>query len=143
MSSDRISHLVFRLYGPVTGVTQGRRWITPGMEALLRELSADFAEWLFCEDAREDDLAALESLRLDRLIPRDRWLFDSGGFRADFPRELIDGLVTRTGARREELLWIDDRPAVTSSVIRAGMHAVVFVDAFRLRRNLVLRGLVK
>ena len=113
------------------------------MEALLIELSEGFTEWLFCEDVREDDLLALENLRLDRLIPRDRWLWASGGFRAELPGELIKGLAARTGGRPEELLWIDDRPAVTSSVIRAGMNAVIFVDAFRLRRNLVLRGLVK
>jgi len=76
------------------------------------------------------------------LIPGANWLFASGRFRAD-PQELIKELMIRTGGRREDLLWIDDRPAVTSSVIRARVNAVIFVDALRLRRNLVLRGLVK
>ena len=55
----------------------------------------------------------------------------------------MDEFLAQAGCGREELLHIDDRPAVTSAVIRAGMNAVVFVDASRLRRNLKLRGLVK
>ena len=143
MSRASAPHLVFRLHGVVVQEAHGAPRFTPGMEVLLGELSGDFPQWLFCEGVREDAVLALRNLRLDQLIPRDRWLFASGRFRADLPHELIKELMARTGRRREELLWVDDRPAVTSSVIRAGMNAVIFVDAFRLRRNLVLRGLVK
>jgi hypothetical protein len=144
MSLPSAPHLVFRLEGVVMREAHGAPCFTPGMEVLLSELSGDFTQWLFCEDPWEEDTAlASENLRLDRLIPRDRWLFSSGRFRADLPKELIIELVRRTGGRREDLLWIDDRPAVTAAVLRAGMNAVIFVDAFRLRRNLVLRGLVK
>ena len=143
MSRAGVPHLVFRLHGVVVQEAHGAPRFTAGMDVLLGELSGDFPQWLFCEGVREDTALALENLRLDQLIPRDKWLFASGRLSADLPGELIKELVTRTGAQREELLWIDDRPAVTSSVIRAGMNAVIFVDAFRLRRNLVLRGLVK
>jgi hypothetical protein len=113
------------------------------MGELLGELSTDFTLWLFCEPTQERLAEVLETLQLDRLICRVRWLFASERFCVAMPKELIEELVARTGGRQEELLWIDDRPAVTSAVIRAGMNAVVFVDVFRLRRNLVLRGLVK
>ncbi len=142
MSRARAPHLVFRFHGVVMREAHEVPSFTPGMEVLLKELSGDFTQWLFCEGAGEDT-AALENLRLERLIPADKWLFASGRFRADLPNELIKELMARTGGRREELLWIDDRPAVTSSVIRAGINAVIFVDAFRLRRNLVLRGVIK
>jgi hypothetical protein len=143
MSLASAPHLVFRLDGVVVREALGAPCFTPGMEVLLSELSRGFTQWLFCEDARADTTLALKNLRLDRLIPGDRWLFSSGRFRADFPKELINELVMRTGGRREDLLWIDNRPAVTAAVLRAGMNAVIFVDTFRLRRNLVLRGLVK
>lgn len=143
MTGPGTCHLVFRLEGVVTRTESGARAVTPGMGELLKELSSDFKMWLFCEGAEEELAPILEGLQLERVIPRIRWLFASELFRADIPGRLIRQLVRRTAARREDLLWIDDRPSVTAGVIRAGMNAAVFVDAFRLRRNLVLRGLVK
>src|SRR5208282_2063722 len=101
---------------------------TPGMGELLRELSEDFNLWLFCEQPEEELSPVVGGLRLDEIFPRERQLFASGRFSTDLPAQLTDELLARTGARPEELLWIDNRPAVTSAVIRAGMNAVVFVD---------------
>ena len=143
MSEPVVHHLVFRLHGVVMQKSLGPACMTPDMGDLLRELSRDFIVWLFCEPSREELAPVMESLQLDQMIPRAHWLFASGRLCAEKPKELIEELMARTGGRREELLWIDDRPAVATAVIRAGMHAVAFVDAFRLRRNLVLRGLVK
>ncbi len=143
MTGPSIRHFVFRLQGVVMQAASSARGMTPGIGQLFSELSADFKLWLFCEPDREELAPIAGNLKLDNMIPRARWLFASGELCAEKPKELIEELVRRTGGRREEILWIDDRPAVTSAVIRAGMNAVVFVDAFRLRRNLVLRGLVK
>jgi hypothetical protein len=143
MIKEVTRHIVFRLAGVVTQASHGAPCLIPGMGELLQELSPDFTLWLFCEPVPEEPVAVLESLQLDRLISRARWLFASERFCVAMPKELIEELMVRTDGRQGELLWIDDRPAVTSAMIRAGLNAVVFVDAFRLRRNLVLRGLVQ
>ena len=143
MTVSGARHLVVRLSGVVIQTASGAPRVTPGMEELLRELSEEFTLWLLCEGPEEGLALVVEGLRLNRVIPRSHWFFISEGLRADMPKEAVEGLVARTGGSREAFLLIDDRPAVTTAVIRAGMNAVVFVDAFRLRRNLVLRGLVK
>ena len=136
-------HFIFRLRGVVVQTDRGTPRMTPGMGDLLQELSPDFNLWLFCEAAEDELSLMIDGLQLAPMVPATRRLSAAGNFRTDMPEELVDALVKRTGGPRESLLWIDDRPSVTSAVIRAGMNAVVFVDIFRLRRNLVLRGLVK
>ncbi len=153
MKGPRIRHLVFRLEGVVMRTVPAPSRVTPGMAELVEELGADFDLWLFCESPEAELAPVLESLQLDRLVPRNHWLFPSEGFRGGeqsgrvkgglVPKGLVEGIRRRTGARREGLLVIDDRPAVTAAAIRTGINAVAFVDASRLRRNLVLRGLVR
>jgi hypothetical protein len=117
--------------------------LADGIQDLLTSLNGVLDAWLFCEIAEAVMAPTMERLMLDRCVPRSRWLFSSGRFRVEMPGELIARLMERMAARREELLWVDDRPAVTAALIRAGMNAVAFVDPFRLRRNLVLRGLLQ
>ena len=143
MTGPGSHHLVFRLDGVVAQTRLAAVVVGPGMGRLLREIAPVFLLWLFCDGQEKETAAAAETLRLDGLVPRSRWLFASEGFRVDLPDQLVGRLMERTGAPREEIIWIDDRPAVTSALIRAGMNAVAFVDAPRLRRNLVLRGLIK
>ena len=120
--------------------------VDAGIEELLISINGVLDSWLFCEIDGNDIVSAMERLGIERCIPRTRWLFSSEDrqrLRVDVPRELIAAIAERVKAPRETLLWIDDRPRVTAALIRAGMNAVAFVDAFRLQRNLVLRGLLQ
>lgn len=119
--------------------------VTAGIEELLASVDSLLDSWLFSEIDRGVIAPALKRLGIDRRIPANRWLFSSDNrrLRVDAPRELIGAITRRLNAPRTALLWIDDRPSVTARVIRGGSNAVVFVDAFRLRRNLVLRGLLE
>ena len=129
--------------GSLSELMLGRLCVGPGVEPFLAEVSVHFKLWLFCEAPHEVVTPTLLRLRLDRFFPRDRWLFSSTACNADRAESLIERLPQITGASLGELLWIDDRAAVDAAVLRAGLNAVAYVDPFRLRRNLVLRGLLK
>ena len=114
--------------------------------ATLVSVNGVLDSWLFCEIDGDVIASTLERLRIERCIPGSQWLFSSGNHRSlrvNAPAELIAALPERVMSGQEQLVWIDDRPAVTAALIRAGMNAVVFIDAPRLRRNLVLRGLLQ
>ena len=129
--------------GSLSELMLGRLCVGPGVEPFLAEVSVHFKLWLFCEAPYEVVTPTLLRLRLDRFFPRDRWLFSSTACNADRAESLIERLPQIIGASLGELLWIDDRAAVDAAVLRAGLNAVAYVDPFRLRRNLVLRGLLK
>jgi hypothetical protein len=143
MSARPSSQIILRLEGVVVRPGMTGPEVVPGMAELLREMGPLFPLWLYGEQREGEGATAAERLRLDSLVPRFHWIFASEDLPGDAPERLVTNLMVRTGADRDRLLWVDDRPAMTSSVIRAGMNAVVFVDAFRLRRNLVLRGLLR
>ena len=143
MSASADHQIILRLEGVVARPGPAGPEMRPGMGELLGEIAGSFPLWLFCERSRGEAASAAERLSLGGFVPRTRWLFASKDLPVEAPERLVTNLMRRTGARRDELLWVDDRPAVTSATIRAGMNAVVFVDAFSLRRNLVLRGLLK
>ncbi len=115
--------------------------ITPGIEEVVAALDGRSC-WLFCELPPEPLQPTLERLALERLFPRERRYYPRESCRSGRPKGPFARLVTLTRARGEELLWIDDRPAVAALAIRSGLNAVAFVDSKRLRRNLVLRGLL-
>ncbi len=125
----------------VTQVLNGLH-LTDGMEALIAEVGSVLTPWLYFEIPEPDLAPAIFRLKLDRRVPGSRWLFSSGNAGEDFARRLAARLQERMEARQEELLWVDDRGEVTSAAIRAGVNAVTFVDSRRLRRNLVLRGVL-
>lgn len=113
------------------------------MIVILREISEQYDLWLFCEGDRLGILPSLQRLDLGRFFQPEHWLFTPElGFRAQMP-ELIPELLSASKANLDELLWVDDRSMVTSAATRAGLNAITYVDPFRFRRNLLLRGLVE
>jgi hypothetical protein len=121
----------------------GRLCLGAGVEQFLVEAETRFTLWLFCEAPEPAIAPVLVRLGLERLLPRSRWIFSSTLWQAGSAGALIARLSGITGAAPGELLWIDDRAAVDAALLRAGLNAVAYVDPFRLRRNLVLRGLLK
>ena len=117
--------------------------LTAGIEKLLPEVAGRLECWLYCEGTVEELTPRLLRLRLDRFFPENRRLFSADGLRTDRPSELVPALLARTASHIDELLWIDDRSSVDAALIRAGVNAAAFVDSYRLRRNLVLRGLIR
>jgi hypothetical protein len=129
--------------GSLSDLILGRLCVGPGVSQFLAEVSVRFTPWLFCEVPEEVLAPTILRLRLDRFFEKDRWLFSSAACNAERVGSLTERLQRITGASLGELLWIDDRAAVAAAVLRAGLNAVAYVDPFRLRRNLVLRGLLK
>jgi FMN phosphatase YigB (HAD superfamily) len=53
-------------------------------------------------------------------------------------------IISQTaGQPKGRCLVVDSRAYITSEALRYGLHAVVWVDTFRLQRELLLRGVVR
>jgi hypothetical protein len=113
------------------------------MSDLLNEITRQFDLWLVCEADRLRMLPALQRLGLSLFFQPDRWIFSPElGKQAQIP-QIIPELLSISMAGLGELLWVDNRSMVDSAAIRAGLNAVAYVDPYRFRRNLVLRGMIE
>jgi 2-haloacid dehalogenase len=112
----------------------------PGSVALVRELSAaGVPMWGLTNWSHElwphapvlfDFLALLEDVVVS----------GTEGVAKPDPR-IFEIVRARTGHDLAHLVFVDDRPANVEAAAEAGMDALVFTDAERLRRDLRARGL--
>ncbi len=88
------------------------------------------AEWL---------LPALTRGGLARIFPACKiaYVADLGGFSG-----LLDALVERGVIMPGQTLWVDAHSPHTSAALRKGIDAAIFEDAWRLRRDLGMWGLL-
>ena len=102
----------------------------PALTCELRLVSDYPAEWL---------LPALARGGLARIFPASEiaYVADFWGFSG-----LFDALVKRGVIVPGQTLWVDAHSPRTSAALRKGIDAAIFEDAWRLRRDLGMWGLL-
>jgi len=110
-----------------------------GMPALLSDLALTYELCLISDYPAEWLLPALARGGLGRIFPASEiaYVADLGGFPGIF-----DALVERGMIVPGQTLWVDAHSPRTSEALRQGIDAAIFEDAWRLRRDLGMWGLL-
>lgn len=110
-----------------------------GVPALLSDLALTCELRLVSDYPAEWLLPALARGGLARILPAYEIAYVAG--LGGFPG-LFDALVERGVIVPGQTLWVDAHSPRTSEVLRKGIDAAIFEDAWRLRRDLGMWGLL-
>jgi len=114
--------------------------IDPGLLALVSELSLRREVVLFSDYPK----SWLSELDLDGtiagLFSRVVYLEEMGC--SNIQAGIFDQLVLDHQVRAGECIWVDGDPLRTSMSLRRGIDAIIYVDAYLLRRELQLRSIL-
>ena len=116
--------------------------LSPGMADLLAEARTEYECWLV-SSYPSDWLQALDQ-RLGLSImfsPARVQVFPQAGLGKCLP-DVFVWAIQKAQKRMESCLWVAGEAAMTTSAVRVGLNAIVFADSRRLRRELVLRGML-
>jgi hypothetical protein len=110
--------------------------------SLLADLAARVDLQLVCDYPRAWWEPAAARHELDQFFSGEAIFYAAEqGLPPDY-RAYFEALVSAGVIRRGRSLWVDHHSPRTSAAIRGGVHAAIFVDAERFRRDLGLWGLL-
>lgn len=116
--------------------------VEPGMLDLLEELCGNYDLKLVSDYPREWLIPILRRTGFRRWFVADNMFFLAEHSHVLEGERLFPELMAAAVLFPGKSLWVDYISSRTSSAIRRGIDAAIFVDARRLRRDLSLWGLV-
>lgn len=108
------------------------------VRAIVRELPAHVAQWVLCGLPREwVDMAALAPDTMP-----ERWLFTQEMHLPHLTPEVFAAWTTRAGLPLRACLMFDAETPRAVEAVKRGLHAAIYVDPKRLRREFILRRML-
>jgi FMN phosphatase YigB (HAD superfamily) len=113
-----------------------------GLLRVIDELSESYEVYLISQYPRDWLEVLLNRLNGNEWFKKKNILYcREGGLKKLIP-DLFHFILRSTRNKMESCLYIDKRSEYLSAGLRMGFHAIVYVDAVRLRREFVLRGML-
>lgn len=109
---------------------------------IAAELIEIFDLRLYCELPKDWISYSWEGLGLPSSINLKDILFIEDFEMGDPPATQVEALLNCLDLPGEQILLIDARNKFTTKAVRAGVNAILYVNPFRLREELSLRGLL-
>lgn len=108
---------------------------------IIDELASETTCWLICDYPRRWFEAAVSDDVLKH-IPAERVMFTAESDLANLIPDLFDEWTKRAGQPFGKAMLVDQTTPHMTEAVRHGLHAAIFVDARRLRREFVLRRML-
>lgn len=135
-----ISQIVFWLSGVITPETKGRRKLTTtqGMFDLIGELREDYTVGVLQEHGPPSFARTIDIDLYDQSFTPEVIINAADIASLDDYASFYAALINKTFVTPGECLLIDYHPLRSMAAVRAGLDCSVFVDMWRLRRDLWL-----
>lgn len=114
----------------------------PGIVEVLEELEGKYSLWLIANCPREWLLPIAQRLDLLRLFPENSTVICPESELTALIPDVFYLAAQRAEKSVEDCLLVAADSAITTAAVTIGLNAIIFADAYRLRRELGLRGLL-
>jgi hypothetical protein len=110
--------------------------------AEVEALPSDVERWIICDYPRDWYEAAVNGSRLSANIAADRVVFTAECRLTRLIPDMFYKIVHCAGHSMDTCLMIDAVTPRSVEAIKHGLHAAIYVDAWRLKREFILRRMV-
>ena len=114
---------------------------TSGVDEVLRELAQDYSVCVFSQLPSDIYDKIIQKLGLNS-PDMEKTIFSSHLSLSGWDDAVFTNMTSGEQKLTDACMWIDADSHMTTAAIRAGIHAIIFVDSRRLRREIALRGLL-
>jgi hypothetical protein len=115
--------------------------VVPGVNEVLQELAQDYSIYIFSQLPTDIYGRIIQKLGLGS-PDMDKTIFSNQLSLSGWDDAVFKKMALGEQKLTDACMWVDADSHMTSAAIRAGIHAIIFVDSRRLRREIALRGLL-
>jgi hypothetical protein len=108
------------------------------VRAIVQDLPTSAARWVLCGMPR----SWVDTSALAPIVTPERWLFTSEMHLLRLTPDVFATWATRAGLPLSACMMVDAETPRAVEAVRRGLHAAIYVDAKRLRREFVLRRML-